>query len=138
MTEESRAALDRTDQLTKTVEAQAEMIRLLTQRVRKLELGKEKPEKHYQKLVEEMTGGQHLHIAGVGFTDVTTAEAHIEVKHWRNYHEIVGQLWKYNSACPRSKRVAYLFGDKPSGKRVEDVFSMLQAQGIEMFIFDGK
>ena len=66
-------------ELKEIVRAQGEMIRLLTDRVRKLELGKEKPEKHYQKLVEGLTGGKHLHIPGVGFTDVSTADAHIEV-----------------------------------------------------------
>ena len=123
-------------ELMATVRAQGEVIRLLTTRVKKLESQKGKSERHYQKLVEEMTGGAHLHIPNVGITDVTTDDSHIEIKHWTNYHTIPGQLWKYHKASPRSKRVAYLFGSPPPEKRKEDVWAMLQAQGIEMFIFD--
>jgi len=32
--------------------------------------------------------------------------------------------------------MAYLFGETPSQKRVDDVYAMLHSQGIQMFIFD--
>ena len=41
-----------------------------------------KDESFYQALLEKEFKSGHAHLRGVGFTDVTTEDAHIEIKRW--------------------------------------------------------
>jgi hypothetical protein len=93
-------------------------------------------EKYYQRLLERELGSGHLHIAGVGTTDITTPEAHVEIKRWSDADKVIGQLAKYNNALPRQRNCAYFFGPKPCTKRVGDIFNILRAAGIEMYHID--
>ena len=117
------------------VKAQARVITALEARVKRLERPP-KPEAYYQRLVEKITGGKHMHLEGVGTTDVTTPDAHIEIKSWHRYHEVIGQLYKYQKACPRSKSVVYFFGIPPSSKRLNSIVESMVANDIRMYSFD--
>ncbi len=46
-----------------------------------------------------------------GLTDVTTPQFHGELKQWRKWDDVVGQLYKYNHVAPRPELRAYFFGD---------------------------
>jgi len=106
----------------------------LRKRVKNLESPKH--ESHYQKLLEIRFQGKHLHIEGVGTTDVTTSDAHNEVKNWRRYHEVPGQLAKYNHGSPRPRKCVYFFGNPPSSKKIEHILNLMTLQNIEMYSFD--
>src|SRR4051794_3035724 len=58
-------------------------------------------EPYYQTILEKKIGAGHMHIEGVGTTDITTDDTHIEIKRWTRADEIIGQLGRYNSAVPR-------------------------------------
>ena len=99
-------------------------------------LQEQKSEKHFQTILEAITGGSHLTIPGIGRTDITTSDMHIEIKHWLKYHEVPGQLDKYNHAVPRSKLCVYLFGSKPKkDKSVKAIEEFFKRHRIEMFSF---
>lgn len=84
------------------VSGRADKLELITPRV--------KLEQYYQTIIENISGGSHRYIAGIGFTDVTLANAHIEIKNARNYAMTAGQLLKYHLGDPRDNRVVILFG----------------------------
>jgi hypothetical protein len=110
---------------------QSKEIFQLRHRISNLE--KPKHEAHYQELLEKRLCGNHLHIQGVGTTDVSTPDAHVEVKRWNRYHEVPGQLDKYHRACPRPRRCVYFFGVPPSAARIHEVLNMMISHGIEMY-----
>ncbi len=95
----------------------------------------QKREAYYQRLVENLLQGNHLHIPGVGQTDVTTSEQHAEVKRWSRYHEVLGQLTKYQQASPRAKLAVYFFGPRPNANRVQSIEHTMAAHNIHMFSF---
>jgi hypothetical protein len=95
-----------------------------------------KNEKHYQKILERQLAATHLHIPGVGYTDLTTPDAHIEIKRFKDYHVVPGQLAKYNHVLPRSRKCVYFFGPLPDEKRLELIADLMAESGIEMYIFD--
>lgn len=94
-----------------------------------------KKEAHYQAILERKTGGRHLHIPGVGITDITTPEMHIEIKVWHNYQEVVGQLLKYQIAEPRPKMYAYMYGDRPNDQKVNMINQLYSKSGIKLCYF---
>ena len=93
-------------------------------------------EKRYQKLLEDRFKASHLHIPGVGITDITTADAHIEIKRWNRYHEVPGQLAKYQQAVPRDKLAVYFFGSLPAASKLASIRSMMVSFGINMHSID--
>jgi len=95
-----------------------------------------KNEKYYQQLLERLLGAKHLYIQGVGYTDLTTDDAHIEVKKWSDYHVVPGQLAKYNHVAPRARQCAYFFGPTPDKKRLALIRDLMGKFSIEMFSFD--
>jgi hypothetical protein len=74
---------------------------------------KVKREAYFQTIVENALGGTHRHIPGSGFTDVTLANAHVEIKEASKYHQTPGQLLKYHLIEPRPYLVVILFGRLP-------------------------
>jgi hypothetical protein len=125
--------------LVKANEALVARLSLLEARMAELEAVANpvrKNEKHYQRILEERLSAKHLHIQGVGYTDLTTQDAHIEVKKWSDYHVVPGQLAKYNQAAPRARQCAYFFGPTPDKKRLALIRDLMAKFGIEMFSFD--
>jgi hypothetical protein len=95
-----------------------------------------KGEKYYQNILEKSLGARHVYVPEVGFTDLTTGDAHIEIKKWSDYHIVQGQLNKYNRVIPRPRKCAYFFGVTPSKKRLAFIADLMKEAGIEMYIFD--
>ena len=139
MDEASRAWQDATkcrlDSMQMQLVAQAELISDLKREVQALKQPP-KNENYYQNLLEQLTNGKHMHIPGIGRTDVTTNDAHMEIKRWHRYQEVPGQLAKYQSKCPRPRSVVYFFGSMPSNERVRNIQNLMVAHGIEMNYFD--
>lgn len=117
------------------IQAQAALTSKLMKDLRQAQSGKK--ENHYQALLELKLGGKPLHIPNVGRTDVTTDEAHVEIKKWSRYVEVPGQLAKYQLAAPRRRRCVYFFGVTPSAGRFNDIYTLMTAHGIEMYSVDG-
>ena len=93
-------------------------------------------EKHYQRLLEERLGGKHLSIPGVGITDVTTDDQHVEIKRWTRYHEVQGQLEKYQRAAHRPQLAVYFFGVRPKPDRIATIERSMAYHKIAMYSFD--
>ena len=109
-------------------------IGLLEDKVEKLQ---STDEKRYQKLLEDRFQASHLHIPGVGITDITTDDTHIEIKRWSRYHEVPGQLAKYQHAIPRDKLAVYFFGRPPAvNKKYHSILHMTVSFGIETHSID--
>ena len=94
-----------------------------------------KAETHFQAILEAEFGCGHMHIAGVGTTDITTEDAHIEIKRWGKFQEVLGQLQKYQAAQPRPRSCVYFFGPKPASKRMNMILELMISAGIEVYSF---
>ena len=116
------------ERLNASVEKQGEAIKALQER--------KQEEVFYQKFLERHLNGKHMRIPGIGTTDVTTDDAHIEIKIWRRFHEVPGQLSKYNQGVPRPRKCVYFFGEAPSEVRIGTIKNMMQEHSIEMYSFD--
>jgi hypothetical protein len=68
-------------------------------------------------------------------TDITTPEAHVEIKVWKRFQEVPGQLAKYHQAVRRDKLCVYFFGPEPSGERYAQVLALMEAADIEVYSF---
>jgi len=95
-----------------------------------------KNEDYYQSLLSARMNAGHMSITGVGTTDITTADAHIEIKKWSGYHEVIGQLAKYNRAVKRPRLCVYFFGPEPRKERYEQILDLMTEANIEMYSFD--
>jgi hypothetical protein len=95
-----------------------------------------KNEDYYQSLLSARMNAGHMSITGVGTTDITTADAHIEIKKWSGYHEVIGQLAKYNRAVKRPRLCVYFFGPEPKKERYEQILDLMTEANIEMYSFD--
>lgn len=95
-----------------------------------------KNEDYYQSLLSARMNAGHMSITGVGTTDITTADAHIEIKKWSGYHEVIGQLAKYNRAVKRPRLCVYFFGPEPKKERYEQILDLMAEANIEMYSVD--
>ena len=77
-------------------------------------------------------------ISGVGTTDITTDDAHIEIKNWGRFQEVPGQLAKYQQAVKRPQSHVYFFGPEPPKQRYEQIHELMEAANIRMFSFDAE
>jgi hypothetical protein len=75
-------------------------------------------EAFYQPVVEKYLGGGHKNLR-FGVTDVTTDDAHAEIKNWECMHEAVGQLLLYNFLDPKKELHIYLFGTNISFQKLQ-------------------
>ncbi len=116
--------------LQNTVAAQAIVIAQQTK------LSKTKNENYYQQILEDAFNTGHLHLPGVGVTDLSTNTAHIEIKNWIRYQQVPGQLATYQQASRREKSIVYFFGKPPSAVRLEQIERLMEACEIQMFSFD--
>ncbi len=123
-------------ELQKQVAAQGNILAQQAAQIRALQRGSKKHEAYFQQLLEKKLCAKRLHIEGVGTTDLTTADAHVEIKRWTRYHEVPGQLAKYQQGCPRNNSVVYFFGMPPSLNRLEQIINLMTAHGIQMYSID--
>ena len=122
-------------QLITLFEKQAASIERLEKEVASVVTVKRK-EAYYQDFLERQLGGQRLVIPGIGITDVTTDNMHCEIKSWIGYHQVPGQLSKYNLRAPRRRLCVYFFGPVPSARKIETIEELMQRHGIEMYSID--
>jgi len=99
-------------------------------------LSERKKESYYQKLMEEKLNAKRMKVPGVGMTDLTNDEAHIEIKNWIYYDDVPGQLAKYHQVIPRKKSVVYYFGRRPRKQRLDQILQLMFNAGIEVYSFD--
>lgn len=94
-----------------------------------------KPEAYYQKFLERRLGAKPLTLP-CGRTDLTTDDAHIEIKSWTRYHEVPGQLGKYQLASPRRQSIVYFFGLEPCKERLDEIETLMRRMSIDMYSID--
>jgi len=90
-----------------------------------------KSEKFYQSILEEYLGGTHMSIDGIGTTDITTDDMHVEIKEWKEWKAALGQILAYNHGEKRDKLAVYLFG--PKCVRYSFAIDCMQTLGIEVY-----
>lgn len=95
-----------------------------------------KLERYYQNFLAAKLGYGHCPIERVGVTDITTPDAHIEIKKWADYQMVIGQLAKYQQALPRTKKAVYFFGDEPGNERFGQIVALMKDADVEMYSFD--
>ncbi len=100
------------------------------------QLAKKKQEGYYQKLLENVLRAKHMCIPGIGTTDLTTEDAHIEIKIWTDYKKVPGQLAAYQQGCPRQKSIVYFFGKLPDRRKLEHIKMLMISFRIQMFSID--
>ncbi len=122
--------------LTEQLAAQSQIIAQHAAQIRCLQRGSKKTETYYQKLLEKKLNAQRKDIPGVGITDLTTDDAHIEIKLWHKYHQVPGQLAAYQQGSFRNKSIVYFFGMPPTLSRLNQIQTLMTAHGIQMFSID--
>ena len=88
-------------------------------------------EKFFQKVLESIYGGSHMKFDG-GESDITTNEAHVEIKRWTCWKEIEGQLSAYNYFSNRDKLIACCFGPYQDYHK-NIAYQVLTSKGIAVF-----
>jgi len=73
------------------------------------ELESKRNESYYQKFLEKKLDGKHKK-SKHGVSDIETNDEIIEIKHWKNYKNCMGQLLSYNTTN-KKKLSGYFFGD---------------------------
>lgn len=96
----------------------------------------ERKEKYYQAILEETLNAGHLRIENVGETDITTEDAHIEIKRWRDFDKVIGQLRRYQMFVKKARLCTYFFGSRPNDTKVRMIEKLLKEAGIEMYSFN--
>jgi hypothetical protein len=92
-----------------------------------------KHEKFYQKLVEHCLCGTHKKLS-CGETDITTDDCHVEIKHWPQWKESVGQLTCYNKVDPKPRLAIYMFG-KYKDTCKNQAATIIKSCGFELYEF---
>ncbi len=96
----------------------------------------QKKESYYQKFLERKLNAKRLYLPDVGITDLTTSDAHIEIKNWDRYQQVPGQLATYQQAAHRARSVVYFFGAMPRFTRVQQIRRLMKRHQIEMLSID--
>ncbi len=122
-------------QLEEVVRHQTEVIKHIQKQLKQQSLPK-RNESYYQHLLETLLGATHMHIPDVGITDITTSDTHVEIKDWKRYHQVPGQLATYQQAVPRVNSVVYFFGAMPSYNRFISIRSLMTRHNISMYSID--
>jgi len=70
-----------------------------------------------------------------GITDVTTAKAHVEIKHWRNFKNALGQLLFYHTADQKKNLFVCFFGNLPTEERRLEINNVFAKHDITLIFF---
>lgn len=123
--------LNRLEQRLEKVECAIDQLQRDVQTIKDNGQSPEYNEHFYQKKLEKHLGGTHQRTS-YGIADIVTADGVYEIKSWKNFKQVVGQLNAYNSELRRKKRCAVFFGSYGQKKK-EEVVELLSSQGIEVF-----
>lgn len=93
------------------------------------ELVNKKNEIYYQKFLERKLLATHKKTTH-GITDITTNNEHIEIKHWKNYKNALGQLLSYNHNDNKSL-CAYFFGSV-NDNQCEQIIELYRLKGVSI------
>ena len=100
----------------------------LEKRIKRLEKDG-KPESFYQKYLEKKYSASHT-VNLYGVTDIETDDSVIEIKEWKNYKSVIGQIMSY-TVFNNKKRIVYCFGDRPS--KMADIVRLFEKYDIELY-----
>lgn len=86
-------------------------------------------EKFYQQILEKHYRATHKKLKH-GISDITTNDAHIEIKEWDSWIYAVGQLQVYNIDDPKERLRVFLFGkySKACKKNAFEIFKFLNIE----------
>ncbi len=101
-------------------------IKLLNKRLLKLE---PKNENFFQSYLETKYSASHQRCT-LGISDIETDKEIIEIKHWKSYKIVLGQLQAYN-LNKNKKLIVYFFGHEPKNKN--EIVSLLHNNNIEVW-----
>lgn len=87
-------------------------------------------EDFYQKVLEKFYKATHK-VVQAGITDITTEDTHIEIKRWKCWKEVAGQLFAYNAYDPKFNLSAIMFGKYASDCK-ESAISILSNSNIKV------
>lgn len=80
----------------------------------------------YQKILEHVYSGAHKYIRGIGITDITTDDMHLEIKRWPLWKNGMGQLIAYNTEVPKDKKVLCLFGEYGTERKAKAIQTLVK------------
>ncbi len=86
----------------------------------------------YQKHLEAILHGGHVDYGIYGITDITTDDFHAEIKSWKSWKNVIGQLTSYNHASARLELRSYMYGDLPNKKKLESIKAYINVFHIEI------
>ena len=87
----------------------------------------------YQKHLENILHGGHVDSGMYGVSDITTNEFHAEIKTWKSWKNVIGQLISYNRASARGELRAYMYGKLPSPNKLECIKDVLSTCNINIY-----
>lgn len=87
-----------------------------------------KNEQYYQKKLEKLLNGTHTKTKH-GIVDIITKDAIYELKNWKNYKQVVGQLKAYSIGNSNKRLCAVFFGECDNNKKLE-ITTFLESQNI--------
>lgn len=94
-----------------------------------LQLEQANQESFYQKYLETKYNASHT-TNTFGTTDIETDDAIIEIKNWKNYKALLGQILSYTRGVNKQK-IAYFFGKKPG--KLNDILGLMKSHDITVY-----
>jgi len=93
-----------------------------------------KKEVFYQMLLEKVYNSTHKTLPH-GITDISTDNAHMEIKCWDKWKDVIGQLFSYNDQDPKEELHVYLFGRYKQHLKY-NAYDTISRRGIKVFEFE--
>lgn len=90
-------------------------------------------EEFYQVVVENWLQSSHVQL-GIGVSDVTTEDTHVEIKDWKSWKHAAGQLRAYHNDSPKENLFLCLYGpyDKVAKQKA---IANVKKDGVRCFDF---
>lgn len=89
-------------------------------------------EQYYQKKLEILLGGSHVKNK-YGISDVTTEDSIYEIKRWKHFKMVIGQLKAYSVSDQSHKKRKAVFFDSIGQKQKIEIIELLHKENIEVF-----
>lgn len=99
------------------------------------EVSEKRSEQYYQRYLEKLLSASHQKTKH-GKTDITTDTQIIEIKHWKNYKNALGQLFSYKDFQKnKNKCLAVYFFGYCSNSQKETIVQLFQQNEISVYEF---
>jgi hypothetical protein len=89
-----------------------------------------KKELYYQKHLECLLKGSHYKVQ-FGIIDIHTDDTIYEIKDWKNFNSVLGQLYSYNNNLDKKLCVCF-FGNRPKTVEFNDILSYFKKHNIKV------